>query len=750
MTQKEELVVLLRTVADNQGATQTQNALRNVSQDTEKANTNLRRTGQVAQESGEGTKALTEQMLRFSGALAGVDIGLSLFTTAGETIRETIRGAIEAQGENERVTRATAAAYGASAEQFQRFAASLSQQTGFTSQSILEAALSARTLSTNYGLSIDQTQKLIAVSADLARVRGIGVAESFERIQSAIRGEAEASEFLGLTLNATFLQQNAANGAYRQSFTTLTDSQRAQVVYNEVLRQTAAFQGLAADSAGGLDGAMTRAATAGNKLQVSLGKLIEPQVVTTLQAQAQAANDLELAIEAVAKARERGGVGGALVGAAEFLPQLLPGADIVRGIGQTIRDLAQPQREAIENAREQSIQTRQLLNDQADIQSQLQSTNRHAQRFTQLLSDAQRNAKALNFELDSVNKTISQLGELQQGVGQNSPLQPQLAAATDLQQIDKQIASAKQAQQFLAEQRKTLQATASGNLPNQFGGPPGVLDQATKDAQRRLEILDQILPAEQAVIEAQQQQRDLQLAGTQIQAQEAALTLTILPQRQKIADIERQINDLGSSRVSLLQQQTVLLAQQRALQPQNALDDTQAQIQRDQLLLKVRGVDPETRRQARQQIRDLTRNVLPQQELNAFDANRQVSLSERDQRSTQIQIQLQQNALQQAKQVIQDAIQPTEDAIREAQNQGQQIQFLGQIAQALIAAKQQAIQVIIQGSVEVTTVGADAQSTIPAAVGQKVATDIVSQMREGLGQMQLPPAVQSSGVRRAA
>lgn len=205
--------------------------------------------------------------------------------------------------------------------------------------------------------------------------------------------------------------------------------------------------------------------------------------------------------------------------------------------------------------------------------------------------------------------------------------------------------------------------------------------------------------------------------------------------------------------MTLLQQQSVLLAQQRALQPQNALDDTQAQIQRDQLLLKVRGLDPETRRQARQQIRDLTRNVLPGQELNAFDANRQVSLAQRDQQNTSIQIQLQQNTLQQAKQVIQDATRGTEDAIREAQNQGQQIQLLGQIAQAVIAARQQAIQVVIQGAVEITGgggVGTDSAGRISDAAAEYIAGQIAGQMREGLGQMQLPPAVQQSGVRRAA
>ena len=255
MAATEELRILLRTIADTSGLTKTEQGLKGVET-----------TGQSGAAS----------LLKF-GAAAGIA------TVATDKFVSLLGDSLQVTRDHERITRATTASYGQQTAQWTRFAQQLSATTGLTSDAILEAALSARTLSSNYGLSIEQTQKLISVSADLARIRGIGVAEAFERVQSAIRGEAEASEYLGLTLNATFMAQHAANGAYKETYNSLTDVQRAQLIYNELLKQTATFQGLAASSADSLDGATPRASTAMHNLQIEIGKIIEPATIQGLK-----------------------------------------------------------------------------------------------------------------------------------------------------------------------------------------------------------------------------------------------------------------------------------------------------------------------------------------------------------------------------------------------------------------------------------------------------------------------------------
>jgi hypothetical protein len=273
MPATEELRVYLRTVADTAGAAQTQQAIKG-----------------VATTAASASRSVTADLQTFA-------VGYLTVTKAAELATNAVSSSINAQRDHERIVRATTASYGNQTVQFTKFASALEAQTGFTSDAILEAALSARTLSQNYGLTIQQTQNLIRASADLARIRGIGIAEAFERVQSAIRGEAEASEYLGLTLNDTFVKNNAMNGSLKNTFETMTDQQKAQIRYNELLKQTEAFSGLAAKGTDSLDGAFGRAEVSGRKLQRTLGEVTKPATVTGLNEAAKAADLLARALE---------------------------------------------------------------------------------------------------------------------------------------------------------------------------------------------------------------------------------------------------------------------------------------------------------------------------------------------------------------------------------------------------------------------------------------------------------------------
>ena len=275
-----DLRLLLRTIADTSGAEKTSAALRRVQQD--------------AARTASTTEQMTASVLKWAG-------GLGLATTAASMLSHAVGASLEVYKEAERVTRATAAAYGSNAQSFTRFSEALAASTGFTSQSILEAALSARTLSANYGLTIQQTQNLIRASADLATVRGIGVAAAFERVQSAIRGEAEASEYLGLTLNDTFIKNNALNGSVKNTFERMTDAQKAQIRYGELLRQTAQFSGLAASGTNSLEGAQRKAAASSESLGKVMGSILAPAFKDVALAQGEATDALAKWLEQFGK-----------------------------------------------------------------------------------------------------------------------------------------------------------------------------------------------------------------------------------------------------------------------------------------------------------------------------------------------------------------------------------------------------------------------------------------------------------------
>lgn len=579
-------------------------------------------------------------VLRFAGALTGVQIGLSLFTSAGAAARDAIGGAVQAQAEAQRTARATAAAYGALANSFTRFASALSSQTGFTKESILEAALSARTLSTNYGLTIQQTQRLIQVSADLARVRGIGVAEAFERVQSAIRGEAEASEFLGLTLNATFLKNNAMNGSLKTTFEAMTDAQKAQVVYGEVLRQTAVFQGLAASSAGGLDDAMNRANTSGHNLSVTLGKMIEGPAIASLNTATNATNALDKSLrDAAAGVSEieipinrlgAFGQAGNIVALALALRLLTAGT---RPTGGVVPD---------------------FMSEEVTLRQE------EAERAALAAADADRAWRALgatgrivNETFQNTHKSITQvaadIGEL---LGRTSSLTTILGAldagdtganaavnvAADIARIDARVNALRveaALQREIASDREASKITD----PRDAAGATA--------ARERVRLTEQLLPLELALAEAKRQQSEFADAVAANQAAENAVILSILPQRQEQARLEWEMANAVDRRVQLRQEETRLLAQQAALQPNNALEDTQAAIQRARLTLAIRGLPAEERSGARRQIRDLTRFVEPTQAREAFDANRDVALAQRAETATGIAAQLRDNPIKQ-------------------------------------------------------------------------------------------------------
>ncbi len=106
------------------------------------------------------------------------------------------------------------------------------------------------------GLSRDQMETVIKRSADLAAGK-TDLEGGIERVTAALRGEAESAEYLGLTLNETYVMAwYEANKATEKAWKDLTDIERAQARYNVFLAQSEQLQGRAANSASTFGGAL--------------------------------------------------------------------------------------------------------------------------------------------------------------------------------------------------------------------------------------------------------------------------------------------------------------------------------------------------------------------------------------------------------------------------------------------------------------------------------------------------------------
>lgn len=99
-----------------------------------------------------------------------------------------------------------------------------------------------------YGLGIKKQENLIKRAMDVAASRGLELRETIDRIESAMRGEAEASEYLGLTLSETYMKTTAFGGALSDVWEKLTEGEKARVRYLEFLEQSDKYTGKATEA----------------------------------------------------------------------------------------------------------------------------------------------------------------------------------------------------------------------------------------------------------------------------------------------------------------------------------------------------------------------------------------------------------------------------------------------------------------------------------------------------------------------
>jgi hypothetical protein len=194
--------------------------------------TGAQQMGQQVEKAG-GTS--TSAMSRLMATMKQASVGIGLLSASYVKFSQS---AVD----NERAMRTLDRTYGETADSLRAYADELQRTTTFSSEQAVEAANLFGTLSRNYGLTSDQIERLITVSADLAAVNGITLADAAERVQGAIRGEGEAAEALGLTMN------DAATGLAGMS-AGMTEAEKATYRYNALLGQAEYATGAAGDAA---------------------------------------------------------------------------------------------------------------------------------------------------------------------------------------------------------------------------------------------------------------------------------------------------------------------------------------------------------------------------------------------------------------------------------------------------------------------------------------------------------------------
>lgn len=223
-----------------------------------------------ADKSAQGFAGTLSGIGKAAGGIAAVTAATAALSAGMERVAEQTQKAAQAQFQVNKL-------YGQGAETVNAFARAQADLTGRTVTDFQKASATAATLVKNYGFTQQQVETLIARSADLAAVSGKEIPDAAERVIAAMRGEAEAAEALGLTLNSDAVKAMAQmTDEQRRNFETLSQVEKAQIIYRELLRQTADVQGAAAERANEGVGAFDKLSAASDRLAAALGAGVAP------------------------------------------------------------------------------------------------------------------------------------------------------------------------------------------------------------------------------------------------------------------------------------------------------------------------------------------------------------------------------------------------------------------------------------------------------------------------------------------
>lgn len=186
----------------------------------------------------DGAKGAEKAVDRVGDSAKRAELSFSDFGFAMTAIGTAMTFAGNAALDQQQVIIGLQKAYGDAADTMLAFADEMAATTIFNDDDILRGERYFATLKNNYDLSIEQVQQLMQVTADLASAYGTSFEDASSRITAAIRGEGEAAEFLGLTMN-----QQAID---RENLTlSMTNQEAAQFRLNALYEQTGAYAGTA-------------------------------------------------------------------------------------------------------------------------------------------------------------------------------------------------------------------------------------------------------------------------------------------------------------------------------------------------------------------------------------------------------------------------------------------------------------------------------------------------------------------------
>jgi len=246
---------------------------------------------------GEATRVTASELVRFGASAVGVGIGLSAFSLAGNAVHSILQNIVQDSINLDRATRMNAIVLGTQAADFQNWATGLAEQSGVARRGLLEAGTAAQQFGRQIGLVPDQVQGLTQVALQLSRIEGLDVAQTMTQLTSAMQGNAQAANALGLNLDDAYVAYTQMGGASAEVFRQLDPGTQATLRYRAALAQVTEIAKTAPGPVQDLQREQERLNAQWERFTNNVG----PPVIETLAKIVGGVNDLTAAMQANAQ-----------------------------------------------------------------------------------------------------------------------------------------------------------------------------------------------------------------------------------------------------------------------------------------------------------------------------------------------------------------------------------------------------------------------------------------------------------------
>lgn len=586
----------------------------------------------------------TQSVIRFTAALAGLGVGLSIYYFAGRLLHQAIAAIVDDEKNAIQATINLNAAFGDSAHAYDNLARSIStggQGSGFIfkASDVQQTIAGFKGLQDQFKLSQAQVSDLTVAATKLAAIHDIPLSDAAGALSQALSGSAGAADKLGLSLSDVTVQTQYANGQFAGAFQLLSPAEQAAARLAVAEQQVAQQSAAVGQNLNPLSEATRTLGANWENLNKSLGSPVLEAAATSVNALATALktlNTLTDDLKNLPPIVQDIGKGMAVIAAINLTGPVGALTALAAALSKTnIGDAAKTVWDNATKAAQDYVKQAQQAVGQT-------GAGQAASTVAGKAAEAWNNAvKPVNQFKDAIGQAVNGQGASNQTsiIDQLGKKDKELAAAND------QLTQSVQNYQKASEEVWTGLAQAAPAIQNQvnaFTGAVGNINNLTTAQRESLAIRQAELGA--------LKEHQLQVAQTQ-QAEfgEVGAVKDLVDAYKNLIDAQGEVNRLQQEGVQL--QGQLAQAQLNALTQTRAAQDEELRIQRDQLVASDRLISAQERAAGRRDIRQ-ARIQQPDVQLRAFDASLPSIAIQRQEEVNQLLTRIAQATEAQAQQVI--------------------------------------------------------------------------------------------------